>query len=73
MLTNATITAATAAIASLAEVFVPANCCAGHQERFTAERADRVDGSSAAVGKGDGSDRGDGLSPGSMLAVLAPS
>ncbi|HLA93243.1 MAG TPA: hypothetical protein VJO36_06905 [Actinomycetota bacterium] len=69
--TIATTTTAAAAIASLAEVFVPANGCAGHQERFTTERADRVDGSSVSVGKGGGPDRGDGLSPGCVLAVLA--
>ena len=49
-MTTATTTTAAATIASLAEVFVPAN-----------------------VGEGDKSDRGDGLPPGSMLAVLAPS
>jgi len=74
MLTTATTTRAAAAIASLAEVFVSANLPAGHHERrCTAERADRVVGSSASAGDGDELDSGNGAPDGATLAVLAAS
>jgi hypothetical protein len=74
MLTTVTTTTAAAAIASVAEVFVSVNCCAGHQERrCTAERTDRMDDPTVSVGDGDGSDWGDGLPEGAMLAVPAAS